>query len=157
MKLATPSETWAFTATDFDADLAALPAADNQAQLFLYRHPIDPPNHYLINQTGGHPGHHKPRSRPCCHWPTLSFLSRLLLYADTAIFCVFISTRIRLEWCPSAVSIAGIKGCIDFAQQPWPPTDNHREPNTIAFQKAFTAATREFAISARQVRWRNAN
>jgi hypothetical protein len=135
------------TATDFDADLAALVTAVNQAQLSLNQHAFPQVTIFSTNPaaiqaiTNLRPHMGQSFSRDFCS--TL-----------TQIFLAFRSTRINLKWCPSATSIAGIKRCIDLAQtnaaNPWPP--NHREPNTIAFQKASSKAS---AIAAWQACWHN--
>ena len=137
------------TATDFNTDLAALVTAVNQAQLSLNQHAFPQVTIFSTNPaaiqaiTNLRPHMGQSFSRDFCS--TL-----------TQIFLAFRSTRINLEWCPSATSIAGIKRCIDLTQtnaaNPWPP--NHREPNTIAFQKASSKAS---TIAAWQARWHNAD
>ena len=76
--------------------------------------------------------------------------------ALTEIFASSRTTGVKLEWCPSEASIAGIHRCIDLARAnaaaPLPP--DHQEPNTIAFQRS---STKEQAISAWQGRWHNAD
>lgn len=66
------------------------------------------------------------------------------------------STRVQLEWCPSEVSIAGIRRCIDLARAnaAAPLPQDHQEPNTIAFQRS---STKELTFSAWQARWHNAD
>ena len=137
------------TATDFDTDLATLVTAVNQAQLSLNQHAFPQVTIFSTN-----PAAIQAITNLCPHMGQ-SF-SRDFCSTLTQIFLAFRSTRINLEWCPSATSIAGIKRCIDLAQtnaaNPWPP--NHREPNTIAFQKASSKAS---AIAAWQARWHNAD
>jgi hypothetical protein len=135
------------SATAFDADLAALSSAVSQAQLFLNEHPTPQITIYSTNPaaiqaiTNLRPHAGQSFSREFCN--TL-----------TQIFFVCRS-RIKLEWCPSESSIAGIKRCIEHAcshaTAPWPP--NHRELNTIAAQKQ---QSKELAISAWHARWHNA-
>jgi len=114
-----------FSTTDFDADLCALATATAQA----------------ITNLRPHPGQSS---------------SRKFCTTMTQILSNFRNTRVSIEWCPSEISIAGIHRCIDLAREtataPFPPS--HREPNTVAFQKA---TSKQLAISAWQARWHNAN
>ncbi len=138
-----------FSATDFDADLCALASAASQAQLHLNLNQVtnvtilatNPAAIQAITNLRPHPGQSFSRD----------FCSTL-----TQILSVFRNTRITIEWCPSEVSIAGIRRCIDLARDaasaPLPP--NHQEPNTIAFQKA---TSKQLAISVWQARWHNAD
>ena len=137
------------TATVFDADLAALASAILQAQLYLNTHPgtqvtifsTNPAAIQAITNLRPHQG--QPFSRDFCSTLTQIFsLSR---------------SSVKLEWCPSEVSIAGIKRCIDLARShattPFPPF--HREPHTVSHQQA---TSHEIAIETWQGRsWHNAD
>jgi Reverse transcriptase (RNA-dependent DNA polymerase) len=138
-----------FSATAFDADLVSLASAAFQAQLFLNQHPSTPQiTIYSTNPaaiqaiTNLRPHSGQSSSRDFCD--TL-----------TRILSSFRSTHIKLEWCPSEVSIAGIKRCIDLARSiaSIPLPANHREPHTVAHQMA---TSKELAISTWQGRaWHN--
>ena len=137
------------TATDFDADLSTLVTAINQAQLHLNLHPLPQITIFSTNPaaiqaiTNLHPHSGQSFSRDFC-----TMLTQILSAHRTI--------KIKLEWCPSATSIEGIKQCIDLAHNnaAAPLALNHREPNTIAFQKA---STKERAILAWQAHWHNAD
>ncbi|KAH9986951.1 hypothetical protein BJV77DRAFT_964986 [Russula vinacea] len=136
------------TATDFDADLCTLATAAMQVQQHVTLHP----NHQVtIYSTNPAAIQAITNLRP--HVGQSFALEFSALLTQT-----FASSRskIKLEWCPSEASIAGIRRCIDLARTnataPWPP--GHQEPNTIAFQKS---SSKELAISAWQAHWHNAD
>ena len=136
------------TATDFDADLCALATAAMQVQQHVALHP----NHQVtIYSTNPAAIQAITNLRPHAGQSFALEFSALLTQT-------FASSRskIKLEWCPSEATIAGIRRCIDLARTnttaPWPP--GHQEPNTIAFQKS---SSKELAISAWQARWHNAD
>jgi hypothetical protein len=137
------------SATDFDADLCALVTAITLAQSHLNSHPAHQVTIYSINPvaiqaiTNLRPHMGQSSSREFC-----SVLTNL-----------FSSPRpphVNLEWCPSEVSIAGIKRCIVLAHElaTIPLPEENREPATIAFQKA---SSKQLAISAWQASWHNAD